>query len=601
MYNFNIMDLILQVFLSVFSGILLSLAIPNEIYNLGQPIFTLISLVPLYLTLTKINSYKRAFLIFFIQTITTHLLSSFWLAFFKDFAAFTLGASALGTAVIGGGVGLFFYIPFSTSKSHNQLNEESYNLKFVQSSSFKILYFAICYTIYEWIKSSGFLGYPWGTVSSAVFRWDILRQTAAITGTYGITFIIVLFNCIFAESLLKLQDKKLYKKTTSNSYLSYLIKTFSALLILIFIYGTYQYNKTIEPQKILTTIMVQQNSNPWEEDSDTDSIIRSEELTKEQIKKLDEKNDKANLVVWSEGVLRYSFPGNYSYYKNFPYEAPLIPFIKEIKTPLLVGGSYKKNEAPLEYCNSAFVFDKIGNFRGYYGKNHLVPFAESLPFREYPAALEFLTNFLGISAGWVPGDQYVFFDIPCKWANTRILPATKYIDLSISYNKQKQLEEKEPTVRISTPICFDDAFTDVIRPMFLNGAELFINITDDSWSKTKSSEYQHFVIASYRAIEYRTTLVRSSNSGYSVVVNPQGKIIADQPLFEACATSFDVPIYQRKMTTYAKFGNWFPYTCILLVLAYAFYMYKTFTFSDYIPSYRSLKKKSKKRNSKNKK
>ena len=35
------MDLILQVFLSVFSGILLSLAIPNEIYNLGQPIFTL--------------------------------------------------------------------------------------------------------------------------------------------------------------------------------------------------------------------------------------------------------------------------------------------------------------------------------------------------------------------------------------------------------------------------------------------------------------------------------------------------------------------------------------------------------------------------------
>ena len=30
-----------------------------------------------------------------------------------------------------------------------------------------------------------------------------------------------------------------------------------------------------------------------------------------------------------------------------------IPFIKEIKTPLLVGGSYKKNEDPLEYCNSA--------------------------------------------------------------------------------------------------------------------------------------------------------------------------------------------------------------------------------------------------------
>ena len=37
--------------------------------------------------------------------------------------------------------------------------------------------------------------------------------------------------------------------------------------------------------------MVQQNSNPWEEDSDTDSIIRSEELTKEQIKKRIKKNE----------------------------------------------------------------------------------------------------------------------------------------------------------------------------------------------------------------------------------------------------------------------------------------------------------------------
>ena len=45
---------------------------------------------------------------------------------------------------------------------------------------------------------------------------------------------------------------------------------------------------------------------------------------------------------------------------------------------------YEKNREKQEYCNSAFMFDKYGNFRGYYGKNHLVPFAESLPFREYP-------------------------------------------------------------------------------------------------------------------------------------------------------------------------------------------------------------------------
>ena len=139
-----------------------------------------------------------------------------------------------------------------------------------------------------------------------------------------------------------------------------------------------------------------------------------------------------------------------------------------------------------------------------------------------------------------------------------------------------------------------------MRPMFLNGAELFVNITDDSWSKTKSSEYQHFVIASYRAIEYRTTLVRSSNSGYSVVVNPQGKVIADQPLFEASALTFNVPIYKRNMTTYAKFGNWLPYTFIVLFFLYAFYMIKTFSYSDYVPSHRKIKLKSKKKSKKKK-
>lgn len=599
MYNFNIMDLILQVFLSVFSGVILSLSIPNEIYLLGNPYFTLVSLVPFYITFKYCKSYKSAFWLFFIQAITTHLISSFWLAYFKDFAIFTLGASAIGTGIIAGGIGILLYIPFSTSKNKNILNSKSYSLKFLESSAFKVFYFSMLYTIYEWVKSSGFLGYPWGTISSGVYKWNIIKQIADITGTYGITFFIVIINCLIAEVTLNISNKN-FTKTTDFFYLKKLSITFCVFGLLIFIYGNFQYNKKIIPQKELTTIMVQQNSNPWEETSDSDSILRSEDLTKNEIEKLKKNGNSADLVVWSEGVLRYSFPTSYNYYSNFPHTNPLIPFIKEIQTPLLIGGSYEKNRAKHEYCNSAFVFDKYGNFRGYYGKNHLVPFAESLPFREYPIINKFLTTFIGISAGWVPGDQYVFFDIPCKWYPDRILPESKYIDLSISYSKQQSLEKANPTVRISTPICFDDAFTDVMRPMFLNGAELFVNITDDSWSKTKSSEYQHFVIASYRAIEYRTTLVRSSNSGYSVVVNPQGKVIADQPLFEASALTFNVPIYKRNMTTYAKFGNWLPYTFIILFFLYAFYMIKTFSYSDYVPSHRKIKLKSKKKSKKKK-
>ena len=171
---------------------------------------------------------------------------------------------------------------------------------------------------------------------------------------------------------------------------------------------------------------------------------------------------------------------------------------------------------------------------------------------------------------------------------------------------KKKAEEAKPTVRIATPICFDDAFTDVMRPLFLNGAELFMNITDDSWSLKKSSEYQHFVIASYKAIEYRTTLVRSANAGYSVVVLPTGKIAADQPLFQESALAFDVPIFKRTMTTYAALGNWLPYSLIFLVLCLCVYNFFVFSPTDYIPSARKIKlgkkhKKNKKLSKKKKK
>ena len=130
-----------------------------------------------------------------------------------------------------------------------------------------------------------------------------------------------------------------------------------------------------------------------------------------------------------------------------------------------------------------------------------------------------------------------------------------------------------------------------MRPMFLNGAELFINITDDSWSLKESSEIQHFAIAAYRAIEYRTTLVRSANAGYSVVVDPSGRVINDQPLFQPSSVYCDVPVYERHMTTYARFGNWLPYSIAILFIIYSFYMWKTFKKTDYIPSERKKHKK----------
>ena len=99
--------------------------------------------------------------------------------------------------------------------------------------------------------------------------------------------------------------------------------------------------------------------------------------------------------------------------------------------------------------------------------------------------------------------------------------------------------------------------------------------------------------------------MRSTNAGYSVVVNPAGTVIADQPLFEDSSLAYDVPIYKRELTPYARFGNWLPYCCIVLFVLVSIVMACTFTDDDYIPSERKkplkLKKSKHKKNKKHKK
>lgn len=564
----------LQVFFILSSAALLSLGIPNGLYNFGSPVYGLISLIPLYLAYTQIKSFRQAFLTMFFHALIVHLLSSFWLAFFKDFAIFTLGASALATAFIAGSLGFFLYLPFC------RLQKRTLELYTSGTHSYyipgRMLWFAAVYVSYEWCKSTGWLGYPWGTVSSTMFHWKIFMQIADITGTYGVTFLSILFSAVVAEGFLLLINspnltcpEKLFSQYLPMAFIT------AIFLGITFLYGTFRYFQPRKPVKYLNAILVQQNADPWKEKSDNNTILTSERLTKEKLDEARNKGIQVDLIVWSEGSLRYRMPGAMGHYKNFPIEEPLIPFIQKCGIPFLMGGSYAPEGSSLKHYNGALMFDSEGKLRGAYPKNHLVPCAEVLPFADIPAVASFLRKTIGISAGWTPGQEYVYFDLPCHGGQNKTSPGVKYISLQKSWSEQQQQESDLPTVRISTPICFDDAFPDVMRPLINYGSELFVNITDDSWSLTKSAEYQHFVIASYRTIETRSTLARSCNSGYSVILDARGKIIADLPVFQEVAGLFEIPVYPRKITIYQKFGNWMPKLFALALLSCLVYSFAT--------------------------
>ena len=584
----------LQVFQVIFSAILVSLAVPNEFFLLGCPYIALVSLIPLYIVIAECASYKSAFLLGALHTFFVHLLSSFWLAFFKDFAIFTLGASALGTALIGGILGRMLYVPYARYGGQKNFPEEtnpSCSKKRLEEGAggaaygipFRVFWFACAYTLYEWYKASGtgFLAYPWGTLSSSAFEWRLFMQIADLTGAYGVSFLFALCSAVCAEGLLLLKrTAHLIAPQASLSALKHTAKLCIALFALSFLYGTFQYVKVRRAEKTLNAVLVQQNSNPWNESSDEASIIASEKLSEEKIAALRAEGKDVHLVVWSEGVLRHSFPNGQAYYSLYPPEEPLVSFIERMNVPFIIGGPYIADGETHRLSNAALLFDAEGIFRGAYEKIHLVPFAEVLPGEEYEWAVDLMDKLVGISAGWKAGDQYVLFDIPCEWNEERAKSASKIV--SLAKDEANQAAQKStPLVRVGTPVCFGDAFpSDVCAPLHRYGSDVFINITDDSWSNTKSAEYQHFVIASYRAIEYRTTLVRSTNAGYSVVLDPAGKILADMPLFERDALAVSIPVYKHTMTVYALFGNWLPFVFGVLIIAYCLYVSLAFVFGE---------------------
>ncbi len=576
----------LQVFYAIFSGLVQGLAISNEILPFGSPFLGLFCLIPLYVALYRAKSYREAFLLFALQAMTVHLTSSYWLYNFHGYALWSLGASALGTAVLGGLTGLvIFFLPRQLSYNRKKTELEEAGGRRVYLIPARILWFASSFVFWEWIKSTGFLGYPWGTLFMTAYSWKIMTQIADITGVWGITFIFALFNALVAEGFNVLNLLPHAQKPSVPAY-TYrkTAKATAVILCLTAVYGIFQYIVPRSVKKELNAIIVQQNVDPWD-GGDEASISISTRLTEREATRMRENGKEPDLVLWSEGALMYTFPNAVDYYSEEPEEESLTEFIKRMRVPFLIGGSTMTDRQHRKISNSAILFDKDGEYAGFYSKIHMVPFAEDVPFMDNPLMAAFMTNVVKMPYSYTPGNQYVLFKIPLNSSTFMTAPLRdglepyETIELDstgrVDYEETRKYrfnsnENPDSFVKFSSPICFEDAFPDVCSPLFRSGSEVFLNITNDSWSKTPSSEYQHFIVASFLAIEYRTTLVRCANAGYSVVVGPNGKILNDMDVFTEDAIGCTIPIYERKSTVFSILGDWFAYllfACMALYFA----------------------------------
>ena len=78
--------------------------------------------------------------------------------------------------------------------------------------------------------------------------------------------------------------------------------------------------------------------------------------------------------------------------------------------------------------------------------------------------------------------------------------------------------------------------------------------------------YLHLALATFRSIEHRRALVRSTNTGVSAFVDPVGRIVKETSLEGAETLLHDVPMLEGA-TVYGVIGDVVAYACLAWLLA----------------------------------
>ena len=514
-------------FCALLSALMLSLGIPNELFLFGSALFGIFALAPLYMALARARSFAAAGVTCGAQIACVHLFSSFWLANFKDFAIFTLGASTIAYFGLGVLIG--------------------WCLKAVMGSREDIrpFAFAACWVCWEWLKGTGFLGYPWGTLPLASLGLRRLVQIADTTGIWGISFLLALCSSATAEIIFFLLYKKINVLTLRGAFSHPAVRAalFAiALFALSFFYGLCRINALPAPEGSFAASIVQQNSDPWGSGGGAEETLRNiQSLTRSALQSWKDEGKEPDIIIWSESSL--SSPFNTAqgrlYYRARPKGGTFFSFLEEAGTPIFTGSPFVADEnGRRRHYNAAILIAPDGEIADWYGKIQLVPFAEYVPFSDNEFLAGLFEKIVGFSSGWTPGKKLTVFSFEAKTPDGGALQ-----------------------VPFTSPICFEDAFPAVTARLHRAGGKVLINITNDSWSRTASAEYQHFAVASFRVIELRCTMIRSTNGGYTVIILPTGEVAASLPLFEKAYLNAHVPVYPREETFYLKFGDWLAFLC----------------------------------------
>ena len=427
----------------------------------------------------------------------------------------------------------------------------------IAASAFKRYAFipqAFIWAAYAYLSQNWFAGYPYGTICYALYEYLPLIQIADITGIWAIIIMMILpqawLGYYFAGVFSGSDANILHYSKKSIAF----IVVYAVFFALWFGYGIVSIKAQEErvPDRYWKVATIQHNHDSWEGGYQT-YLQNFNNLRRLSLEALRYDPD---IVVWSETA----FVPSVWWHMNYSYEGVgntignsetaelvrrFVSFAEELGKPLLTGnprGVLKDESKPpidpvtgelnrTDY-NTVILFDD-GTIKQSYAKQHLVPFTEHFPYKDSMPWLYDILVSLDFN-WWEKGDEPVVFD--------------------------------SDGVKFSTPICYEDVFGDISADFVRNGADLIINMTNDRWSGCAEAATQHAAIATFRSVETRKTMVRSTNSGYTCMILPTGEIVDPVEQFKMTYHIYDVPVYETKsaddLTFYVKHTDLFAYISI---------------------------------------
>ena len=358
-------------------------------------------------------------------------------------------------------------------------------------------------------------GFPWNLLGTAQVDNIALCRIAGWTGVYGISFEIVLVNVAFVAAFLVPREKRS----------AMLVAALAAAAVL-------QAGRLIEAPTAKadrSALLVQQNipvGADWTPDSLQRTLSDLTELTRTSVASHPE--SKIDLIVWPESPAPF-------YTNDVRFRSSISDVARSTNSWMVTGSIGSDTATPnADEFNSAASISPTGEWTARYDKVHLVPFGEYLPF---PGLFSF--------AGGL----------------------TKEVGAFGRGTSRAPLDADG--AKLGTFICYESVFPGEVRQFAANGAQVFVNISNDGWYGDSGAYAQHLNQTRMRAIENNRWLLSATDTGVTASIDPFGRVVARIPRKER--TTLVAPYALASVTTfYTRYGDWFAYVCAIISLGALF-------------------------------